>query len=197
MVKKRTTKERILNTAFELFTSSSYNKISIDDIIKKAGVSKGGLFHHFNSKYDLAREALFYAVKNLWDEPMADLESIKSPYKKLKKLINYSVDIAIKNPKMIKFFIDIHEETLKKGEDAEPWLEFFIQYIETLRKMFDDCKIPNPQIKAMILLVSLDAVGFEAAHFPELEDTMDREQLKHEFYEIFVGNYAKLLQRGD
>ncbi len=197
MANDKTKKNRILEAAFKLFTNSSYDKVSIDDIIKKAGVSKGGLFHYFNSKYDLAREALFTAVENIWKEPLKNLDSIKNPYEKLRKVIDFSVDVTIKNPKMFKFFIDIHEETLRRGDEVKTWLEFFYKFIEILEKMFADCKIPNPQVKAMILLVSLDAVGLEAAHFPELEKTIDHEILKNEFYEIFVGNYVKLALRGD
>jgi len=199
MPRKKDTKQQILKSAFELFTTKSYHEVSIDEIIKKAGVSKGGLFHYFSSKYILAREALITTMDNMWKKPFSDLEAIKDPYKKLKKFIDFSVDFSIRNPKMIKFFLEIHEVTVKKGEDTEIWINFFTQYIEILGKMFEDCKIPNPHTKAMILLVSLDAVGWEAAHFPQVggPSSIDRDMLKYEFYELFVGNYQKLASRGE
>ncbi|WP_455391946.1 TetR/AcrR family transcriptional regulator, partial [[Eubacterium] cellulosolvens] len=113
MTKKMDTKQRILEAAFDLFTTSSYDKVSIEEIIKKAGISKGGLFHYFDSKYTLAREALISTIEEMWQEPFANLESVKDPYEKLKKIIDFSVDFTIKNPKLIKFFIDIHDESLK------------------------------------------------------------------------------------
>ena len=80
---------------------------------------------------------------------------------------------------------------MKRGEEAKLWIQYFYQYTEIMTKMFHDCKIPNPQLKAMILFSSLDAVGLEAAHFPNLEKSLDLELLKKEFYEIFVENYSK------
>jgi AcrR family transcriptional regulator len=193
---KKDTRQRILKAAFELFTSSSYDKVSIGDIVKKAGVSKGGLFHYFDSKYDLARQAIIGTVEEMWREPIKELETVKDPHKRLKRLIDFSVDMTIRNPKLIKFFIDIHDESLKRGDGDEVWLEFFNNYIEIISQMFEDCGIPNPKIKAMILLVSLDAVGWEASHFPELNRKIDKKMLKNEFFELFVGNYRELSTRG-
>ena len=53
-------KERIFKAAFELFSSKGYDKVSLNEVVKKAGVSKGGLFHHFDSKYILARDTLIW-----------------------------------------------------------------------------------------------------------------------------------------
>ncbi|MBQ6844851.1 MAG: TetR/AcrR family transcriptional regulator [Agathobacter sp.] len=44
------TYERILQTAESLLTSCSYEELSITEICEKAGVSKGGFYHHFSSK---------------------------------------------------------------------------------------------------------------------------------------------------
>ncbi len=197
MTNPKNTKQKILEAAFELFSSSSFNRVSIGDIIKKAGISKGGLFHYFDSKYDLAKEALFYGVEKIWSEPITKLNDIDDPYEKMRMVIDQSVDISIQNPKMVKFFLDVQEETLKKGDENGEWLDFFTQYIELFGNMLADCKVPNPQSKAMILLVSLDAVSIGAAHFPELEEAIDKDILKKEYYELFVGNYRTLATRGD
>lgn len=45
--------ERILNAAYEEFSSHGYAKASTNRIIKSAGISKGMLFYYFNSKQEL------------------------------------------------------------------------------------------------------------------------------------------------
>lgn len=47
------TYEHILETAEQLLTTSSYEKLSISDICEKAGISKGGFYHHFSSKDEI------------------------------------------------------------------------------------------------------------------------------------------------
>ena len=44
------TYEHILQTAEQLLATSSYEALSISEICEKAGVSKGGFYHHFSSK---------------------------------------------------------------------------------------------------------------------------------------------------
>lgn len=47
------TYENILKIAEQLLTSCSYDELSITNICKKSGVSKGGFYHHFASKDQL------------------------------------------------------------------------------------------------------------------------------------------------
>ena len=51
------TKQKVLETARELFYLNGYNNTSIDDILKASKIKKGNLYFHFRSK-----EALGYAV---------------------------------------------------------------------------------------------------------------------------------------
>lgn len=46
-------KKRIMDTASTLFVEKGYNKTSINDIVKKAGMSKGGFYNYFDSKESL------------------------------------------------------------------------------------------------------------------------------------------------
>src|SRR5512139_3216729 len=55
------TRSRILESAIKLFSKRGYNKASVDDICAEAGISKGALYHHFESK-----QALFLALLDSW-----------------------------------------------------------------------------------------------------------------------------------
>lgn len=44
------TRQKIYETADRLFSSRSFNEISVNDIIREAGVSKGAFYFHFPSK---------------------------------------------------------------------------------------------------------------------------------------------------
>ena len=52
------TKTRILESAIKLFSSQGYNKASVDDICREAGISKGAFYHHFESKQVLFLDLL-------------------------------------------------------------------------------------------------------------------------------------------
>ena len=47
------TKERILRTALRLFARSGFEAVSVSDIAKELGVTKGALYKHYASKRDI------------------------------------------------------------------------------------------------------------------------------------------------
>ncbi|MFZ5625205.1 MAG: TetR/AcrR family transcriptional regulator [Gemmatimonadota bacterium] len=53
---------KILDAALEVFTELGYERATLQDIVERAGVSKGALYHYFDSKdqlfVDLVRECL-------------------------------------------------------------------------------------------------------------------------------------------
>ncbi len=53
--KGEATKDRILAAAEELVFNSGFAGTSLDEIIERVGVTKGGFFYHFKSKADLAQ----------------------------------------------------------------------------------------------------------------------------------------------
>lgn len=52
--RSETTRKQLLGIARELFTQG-YSDTSIDDVVQRAGVTKGALYHHFRTKRDLFR----------------------------------------------------------------------------------------------------------------------------------------------
>jgi len=56
------TRERILDTATNLFSSHGFASTSIDDILKAVGITKGAFYHYFNSKEHLCQVILDQAV---------------------------------------------------------------------------------------------------------------------------------------
>lgn len=81
------TKEIILKTAYDMFLRSNYEAVTINSIIKTTGLTKGAIYHYFNSK-----EELFTAVV---DKYMIDNRiNIEIEHSSLHDLITYSINRA-------------------------------------------------------------------------------------------------------
>lgn len=52
------TKERILSIALYFFLKKPYTDVTMSEILKASGLSKGGFYHHFESKEILYREVI-------------------------------------------------------------------------------------------------------------------------------------------
>lgn len=56
--KKLPNKELILKTAYGLFLKKGYQSVSIKDIMETSNISKGGIYHHFETKEGILFEVL-------------------------------------------------------------------------------------------------------------------------------------------
>jgi len=79
-------KEQILHAALELFASEGYHTVSTSKIAKKAVVSEGLIFRHFENKKGLLEAILEYAFERMGILLMPILTE-KSPIKAIEKYI--------------------------------------------------------------------------------------------------------------
>ena len=61
MKKGKVTKELILQRAFQLASENGLESLTIGELAKQCGMSKSGLFAHFNSKLNLQLSVLEFA----------------------------------------------------------------------------------------------------------------------------------------
>jgi len=59
---KNKTRDKILKSAFELFTIKGFNGVTVDDLMKNCGLTRGAFYAHFSGKSALYNEALKFAA---------------------------------------------------------------------------------------------------------------------------------------
>ena len=71
------TKRKLVDAGVKLMRARGYNATTVDDICADAGVTKGGFFHYFKSKDDIAHSALAHfhedRMKSYEDAPFRKL----------------------------------------------------------------------------------------------------------------------------
>ena len=97
-MKKRNTRERLLDITFEEVYINGYASTSVDAILKRAAVPKGSMYHHFKSKKELVlamvKERLYpkmdeFFKLNSTNSAYEALESLFTAMSKNKMLITY------------------------------------------------------------------------------------------------------------
>ena len=70
------TKKKIFNTSVTLINERGFENVTVDDICKACGLSKGAFYHHFNSKLDIISgiETMLNASIN---DAMEECEDVK------------------------------------------------------------------------------------------------------------------------
>ena len=67
-----TARERVLDAAVDLFATQGYSATSVSQVIERAGLTKGGFYHHFASKDEL----LFEIYGDLITRQLAAMDEI-------------------------------------------------------------------------------------------------------------------------
>lgn len=61
---KQQSRNKILNSAMQLFTQHGFEKTSIDEIMQHANMTRGAFYAHFSSKSDLYQKAIISGALN-------------------------------------------------------------------------------------------------------------------------------------
>lgn len=160
---KEVREESLLMAAVEEFLAKGYDGAAMDAIAKRAGVSKGGLYHHFPNKEVLLMEAnrkLSEPVYEMAERALSD----ESPSKGLKQYIRDYIKYWINHPRELSFFFLSMSKSLESPVLMEYYKEYVIQstgfFIEMFRNAVEKCEldITDPEAFGISFMGALDGV---------------------------------------
>ncbi len=101
MTERRPSSERrkeILEAALTIFVQKGYSDARMDDIVQEIGLSKGAIYHHFQSKRDL-----FIALIEHWMDQFSGIESggglrAKPSAEIIRKIARFTAKVFQRNP---------------------------------------------------------------------------------------------------
>ena len=102
---KKEKENRLLETAFKLFTEKGLKETSIQDIVDNANVGKGTFYLHFKDKYELRDILIAKKSEKLFDDALQSLHEnyISNFSDQIIYIINYVIDELSKNQILLKF----------------------------------------------------------------------------------------------
>jgi AcrR family transcriptional regulator len=81
-------------TAAQLFRDRGYDATSVSDVARALGMTKAGLYHHFESKEALLFEIMMYGLDRVRDEVIVPARAIRDPEQRLREMIVRHARIA-------------------------------------------------------------------------------------------------------
>jgi|GEM_PF-551056 AcrR family transcriptional regulator len=135
------TKTFILETALRLFLSKGYKDVSYQDLMKKTGLSKGAIYHHFASKEDILVSVFEFFLKSAGENKgpspdgiVKDIPSFKKLFLGIKKeqFDQFKKMMGGKDLKFNKllFFLEAIMENKKLIKTVEKLLQQEITFLE-------------------------------------------------------------------
>jgi len=145
-----------VDAAFEMFANRGYASTSISDIAKKAGVSKGLIYHYFSSKEEIL-EAIYHSLNELWTE-MTNFNAAATPGEKLKTIIEGSFAFIEKMTNIARITTALIIQP-SIPEKIKPLLDNEKSHqINEAIQIFKDMGYEDPKAEAYYLGAKLDGV---------------------------------------
>jgi TetR/AcrR family transcriptional regulator, cholesterol catabolism regulator len=101
-------RNEILRTAVRLFHRRGYDATSMNDVAAALKFSKGGLYHHFQSKDEILFSLMEQAMKIAEERVMEPTKKVSDPEQRLRHLIRCHVEVVL-SPYDREISIMLHE----------------------------------------------------------------------------------------
>lgn len=125
---KKEKQDRMINAALKIFALQGYKHASTDDIVKEAAISKGLLFHYFESKLGVYEFVYEYSVRYMVLELSTMVSGSETNLFELMKQVEFARMNAMKEYPYMQYFLNrsMNEDTgevLLAVEDKRKILE--------------------------------------------------------------------------
>ena len=88
-------RQEILRTAARLFQQRGYDATSMNDVAAALKLSKGGLYHHFQSKDEILFEIMNHAMEITQERVLNPVRGIADPEERLRRLIRLHIEVVL------------------------------------------------------------------------------------------------------
>jgi AcrR family transcriptional regulator len=127
-------RQEILRTAARLFQQRGYDATSMNDVAAALKLSKGGLYHHFQSKDEILYEIMNHAMEITQERVLNPVRSIADPEERLRTLIRLHIEVVL-SPRDREITVMLHENhplppLLRKRINARK--KEYVHFLESL-----------------------------------------------------------------
>ena len=96
----------LLKAAFREVSEKGFSEVTLDDIAKRAGVSKGITLYYFDSKEDLYRQLFVWLIDSIHARMREAVAAEKEPVAKVRALVALIFPSPSKNRAFFRAFVD-------------------------------------------------------------------------------------------
>ena len=160
-------KQRLLNTAFTLFTQKGIKDTSIQEIVDNANVAKGTFYLYFKDKYEIQNILIAKKSEKLFNDALEKLHKnyIESFPDQIIFIINNIIDELQKQPTLLKFIsknlswgvynksiLKIYENSEKKEDSL---FNLFLKGVEE-----NNINLKNPEVTLFMIIELVSSTCF-------------------------------------
>ncbi len=170
IIEQKNEKEnRLLETAFKLFTEKGIKSTSIQEIVDNAKVAKGTFYLYFKDKYEIRDILITKKSEKLFSEALSKMRKnyIQNFSDQIIFIINYVIDELARNPLLLKFISKnlswgVYNRTIIKLYDRQELkpdglYSLFLKGVEE-----NHIELENPKVTLFMIIELVSSTCFDS-----------------------------------
>jgi AcrR family transcriptional regulator len=180
-------RQEMLRVAARLFQQQGYDATSMSDVAAALKLSKGGLYHHFQSKDEILFDLMTHALDITEARVIDPLRNIADPEQRLRTLIRLHVDLVMSGRDR-EITVLLHENhplppSLRKQINARK--KEYIHFVETLIAEVQQARRTTRAVSARAATFALLGMINWIYQWYKPEGALNAEQIAQQYTEIF------------
>lgn len=166
--------EKLAASAFALFAESGINGVNLDEVAAHAGVTKGSVYHHFNSKKEVILAACDHYYRVWTARIREEMALLSDPADQMEAVLAYSVRSCVADRRNRMFTAEIFALSLKDADILASWAAFYDRarqaYIDLLAKTPAGGVLAPDEIRLRVnlMLATMEGIKQRASFEPEI-----------------------------
>jgi len=180
-------RQEILRTAARLFQQRGYHATSMNDVASALKLSKGGLYHHFQSKDEILFNLMDHAMDLTQERVINPVRDISDAEERLRALIRRHIEVVL-SVRDREITVMLHEnhplpQSLRRRINArkKDYVHFVENLIAEVQRARQSSRSVSPRAAAFALLGMINWLY----QWYRPEGTLQQEHLVQQYTEIF------------
>jgi AcrR family transcriptional regulator len=181
-------RQEILRTAARLFQQRGYDATSMNDVAAALKLSKGGLYHHFQSKDEILFNLMNHAMDITQARVIDGVKSIADPEERLRMLIRRHIEVVM-SVRDREITVMLHENhplppAMRRRINArkKDYVHFVENLIAEVQRGRASRGSVSPRAAAFALLGMINWIY----QWYRPEGALDEESLARQYTEVFI-----------
>ncbi len=176
-------REKLAESAFSLFAQKGIRSVNLDEVAARAGVTKGSLYWHYQSKKEVILAACEYYYRRWQERAHSELALCDDPLGQLERVLRFSVESCLFDRENRVFTTEVFAMSLQDDDVRAGWAAFY----ESVRQLYvglvqaacgqHEVYVNDARRAVDWMLATIEGIKQRAAFEPEICTPDERESM--------------------
>ena len=182
------TRQAILRSALELFARRGYSATKAEDIARKAGISKGLIYSHFDTKQDILYAILAEQMARVFPAMFKD-DDTRPAYERLLSIVDSWLEFVKTEPDLTRLSLQLNlDDEFRRILRSKKVMDYYNRFLREMKKLFSELGSTKPELDTYLVMFLFDGV---VANYTVAPDLFPIDDIKNHVVELLTSRWGR------